>query len=64
MCPKCLGNYDVHPDGGNFEVVWDRSINPAWVPQPDTDTVNEVTYYAPRELRLPSNYVERKFSFS
>lgn len=55
ICPKCLGNYDVHPDRGDFEVVWDKSINHTWVPQPDTATVNEVTYYAPRELQLPSN---------
>jgi hypothetical protein len=55
ICPKCLGNYDVHSDRGDFEIVWDRSINPAWVPQPDTATVDEVTYYAPRELCLPSN---------
>ena len=55
ICPKCLGNYDVHPDRGDFEVVWDRSINHTWVPQPDTDTVEEITYYAPRDLRLPSN---------
>ena len=64
ICPKCLGNYDVHPDGADFEIEWDRSINPSWVPQPDISTVNEVTYYAPRELRVPSNYLELKFSYS
>ena len=64
ICPKCLGNYDVHPDRGDFVVEWDRSINPAWVPQPDTDTINEVTHYAPRELRLSSSYVELRQSVS
>jgi len=55
ICPKCLGNYDVHPYGGDFEIEWDKTLNPAWVPQPDRDTINEVTWYAPHELRLPSN---------
>jgi hypothetical protein len=62
ICPKCLGNYDVHPDGDDFELEWDRSLNPSWVPQPDADTVNEVTTFAPHELRLPSNYLERSYS--
>jgi hypothetical protein len=57
-CPKCLGNYHVHPDGYDFELEWDKTVNPAWVPQPDTETVDEVTYYAPRELVLPSNYLQ------
>jgi hypothetical protein len=64
ICPKCLGNYDVHPDGYDFEVVWDKSVNPAWVPQPDTATVDEITYYAPRELRLPSSYLQVSASLS
>ena len=64
ICPKCLGNYDVHPDGGDFEVVWDQTLNPAWVPQPDTDTIDEITYYAPRELRLPSNFLAFNVSVS
>ena len=64
ICPKCLGNYDVHPDGGGFVVEWDRTINPAWVPQPDTDTIDEVTHYAPRELRLPSNVYALNLSLS
>jgi putative nucleotidyltransferase with HDIG domain len=64
ICPKCLGNYDVHPDGGDFEIEWDKTLNPTWVPQPDTDTVNEVTWYAPRELRLPSNFFEINLSVS
>jgi HD domain len=55
MCPKCLGNFDVHPDGDGFELEWDQTLNPAWVPQPDTDTIDEVTYYAPHQLRLPSS---------
>jgi putative nucleotidyltransferase with HDIG domain len=64
ICPKCLGNYNVHPDGGAFEIEWDRTLNPAWVPQPDMDTINEVTWYAPRELRLPSNLLELSPSLS
>lgn len=64
ICPKCLGNFDVHPDGGSFELEWDKSVNPAWVPQPDTATVDEVTYYAPRELRLPSNFLQYNVSLS
>jgi hypothetical protein len=64
ICPKCLGNYDVHPDGGDFVIEWDRSLNLAWVPQPDTDTVDDIANYAPRELRLPSNslYVNASLS--
>lgn len=58
ICPKCLGNYHVHPDGDEFELEWDRTLNSAWVPQPDTDTVDEITYYAPRQLKLPSNYLQ------
>ena len=58
VCPKCLGNYDVHPDGGDFEIEWDRTVNPAWIPQPDIDTINEVAIYAPRELRLSSHFRE------
>lgn len=55
ICPKCLGNYDVHPDGGDFEIEWDKTLNYAWVPQPDADTISEVTWYAPHELKLPSS---------
>jgi hypothetical protein len=62
ICPKCLGNYDVQPNGNDFELEWDRSLNPTWVPQPDTDTVNEIAMFAPRELRLPSNYLERSYT--
>jgi HD domain-containing protein len=58
VCPKCLGNYDVHPDGGDFEIEWDGTLNPAWIPQPDIDTINEVAIYAPRELRLSSHFLE------
>lgn len=58
VCPKCLGNYDVYADGGDFELEWDRTVNPAWVPQPDIDTINEVAIYAPRELRLSSHILE------
>jgi len=58
ICPKCLGNYDVHPYGSEFEIEWDRTLNPAWIPQPDIDAINEVTVYAPRELRLSSNFLE------
>ena len=58
VCPKCLGNYDVHPGGGDFEIKWDRTVNPAWIPQPDIDTINEVAIYAPRELRLSSHFRE------
>lgn len=64
ICPKCLGNYDVHPDRGGFVVEWDRSIDPAWVPQPDTDAVDEITHYAPHELRLPSSFLEFKLGVS
>jgi hypothetical protein len=64
ICPKCLGNYNVHPDDGDFEIEWDKTLNPAWVPQPDADTINEVTYYAPHELRLPSNFFEFNISVS
>jgi putative nucleotidyltransferase with HDIG domain len=64
ICPKCLGNYHVHPDGYDFELEWDKTVNPAWVPQPDTDTVDEVTYYAPRELKLPSNYLQFNVSLA
>lgn len=56
ICPKCLGNYNVHPDKGDFEIEWDKTVNLAWVPQPDTDTVNEVAWYAPHQLRLPSKF--------
>ncbi len=55
ICPKCLGNFHVHPDGSDFELEWDKSVDPVWVPQPDTDTVEDVAHYAPRELRLASN---------
>ena len=58
ICPKCLGIYQVHPAGDEFELEWDRPLNSAWVPQPDTDTVNEITYYAPRQLELTSNYLQ------
>jgi len=58
ICPKCLGNYDVHPDRGDFEIQWDKTVNPAWIPQPDMDTVNEVTMYAPRDLRVSSHFLE------
>jgi hypothetical protein len=64
ICPKCLGNYYVHPDGDDFELEWDRTLNSTWVPQPDTDTVDEITYYAPRELKLPSNYVQFSVSLA
>lgn len=56
ICPKCLGNYDVHPDGSGFEIEWDKSLNLTWVPQPDTDTINEVAWFAPSQLRLPSHF--------
>jgi HD-GYP domain-containing protein (c-di-GMP phosphodiesterase class II) len=29
ICPKCLGNYNVHPDSGDFEIEWDKTLNPA-----------------------------------
>lgn len=58
ICPKCLGNYDVHPDGGGFEIEWDKSLSLAWVPQPDTDAINEVAWYAPNELRLPATILK------
>jgi hypothetical protein len=64
ICPKCLGNYNVHPYGRDFEIEWDRTLNSAWVPQPDTDTINEVTQYAPHQLRLPSNFLELNLSVS
>ena len=64
VCPKCRGNYDVHPDGDDFELEWDRSLNPTWLPQPDVDTVDDVTHYAPRELRLPSNLFQFNLSLS
>jgi len=63
ICPKCLGNYNVHHDGYDFEVEWDKTVDFAWVPQPDTDTITEVTWYAPSELRLPSRYLESKPGF-
>ena len=63
ICPKCLGNYNVYLDGYDFEVEWDKTVDFAWVPQPDTDTVSEVTWYAPSELRLPSRYLESKPGF-
>jgi hypothetical protein len=63
ICPKCLGNYDVHPDGDDFEVEWDKTTDFAWIPQPDTDTISEVAYYAPSELRLSSNFLEFSPSF-
>jgi hypothetical protein len=62
ICPKCLGNFHVHPDGGSFELEWDKSVNPAWVPQPDTATVEDVTYYAPQELRLPASVFRTRVS--
>jgi len=62
LCPKCLGNFNVHPDGDDFELEWDKTLDDTWVPQPDTDTVNEVARYAPRELRVPSRFLE--FSLS
>ena len=58
LCPKCLGNYTVHPDGDDFEVEWDKTVDFAWIPQPDTDTISEVASYAPRELRLPAHVLE------
>lgn len=58
VCPKCLGNYDVHTDGWDFELEWDKTLNPAWTPQPDIDVINEVAIYAPRELRLSSHFLE------
>jgi len=58
VCPKCLGNYDVYTDGWDFEIEWDKTLNPAWVPQPDIDTIDEVAIYAPRELRLSTNFLE------
>ena len=57
ICPKCLGNYDVYTDGWDFEIEWDKTLNPAWVPQPDIDTIDEVAIYAPRELRLSTNFL-------
>ncbi|HKY55402.1 MAG TPA: HD domain-containing phosphohydrolase, partial [Anaerolineales bacterium] len=58
ICPKCLGNYDVHSDGGDFEIEWDKTVNSAWTPQPDIDVINEITIYAPREIRLSSHFLE------
>ena len=58
VCPKCRGNYDVHLDGWDFEIEWDKTVNPAWIPQPDIDVINEVAIYAPRELRLSSYFLE------
>lgn len=58
ICPKCLGNYHVHLDGYDFAVEWDKTVDFAWVPQPDTDTVSEVMWYVPSELRLPSRFLE------
>jgi hypothetical protein len=55
ICPKCLGNYHVYRDGSDFEIEWDKTLNPAWVPQPDRDTISEVAWYAPHELKLPSS---------
>ena len=63
ICPKCLGNYNVHLDGYDFEVEWDKTVDFAWVPQPDTHTVSEVTWYAPSELRLPARFLEFKPGF-
>ena len=64
ICPKCLGNYDVHENGDDFELERNNVVSPAWVPQPDTETINEVTFYAPRALNLPSNFSQIKFSHS
>lgn len=58
ICPKCLGNYDVYLDGWDFEIKWDRTVNPVWIPQPDIDVINEITVYAPNELRLSSHFLE------
>ena len=58
VCPKCLGNYNVHLDGWDFELEWDKTLNPAWTPQPDIDVINEVAIYAPRELRFSSHFLE------
>ena len=55
--------YNVHLDGYDFEVEWDKTVDVAWVPQPDTHTVSEVTWYAPRELRLPASFLEFKPGF-
>jgi len=63
VCPKCLGNYNVHPDRDGFEVEWDKTVDFAWIPQPDTDTISEVAQYAPSELRLPSSFLEFSPSF-
>lgn len=63
LCPKCLGNFNVHPDGDDFELEWDKTLDITWVPQPDTDTVNEVARYAPRELKIPSSFLEFSPSF-
>ena len=64
ICPKCLSNYDVHEDGDKLKILRDNSVNTSWVPQPDTETVNEVTYYAPRKLTLPENFGQYKISAS
>jgi putative nucleotidyltransferase with HDIG domain len=58
ICPKCLGNYDVQSDGWDFEITWDKTVNSVWTPQPDLDVINEITVYAPRELRLSSHVLE------
>ena len=63
ICPKCLGNYNVNQIGFDFEVEWDNTVDFAWVPQPDADTVSEVTWYAPSELRLPARFLELSPSF-
>ncbi|MCI0555104.1 MAG: HD-GYP domain-containing protein [Anaerolineae bacterium] len=58
ICPKCLSNYNVHPDGDKFEVEWDQTVNFTWIPEPDTDTISEVAQYAPKELGLQSDFLE------
>ena len=58
ICPKCLGNYDVHLNGWDFEIEWDKTVNSTWTPQPDVDVINEITVYAPHELRLSSYFLD------
>lgn len=59
-CPKCLGNYDVHRSRNVFELEWDGTENSAWVPQPDMDTIEDLTRFAPRQLKLHGNVMQLK----
>lgn len=50
VCPVCTGNYLLEAKADTFEIEWLGTYDPARVPQPDTDTIDDFMRYVPAKL--------------